>query len=73
MPLSFHLRLLSVQFTCALLLSGAITLINRGYSDLFWSQWAQGFLVVFILLPFVVKLIPRLGAFLNTWDDVCRW
>lgn len=65
MPLSFHLRLLSVQFTCAFLLSGAITLINRGYNESFYINWAQGFVLSFILIPFVVKLIPIVGAFLG--------
>lgn len=65
MPLSIHLRLLSVQFTCAFLLSGAITLINKGYSESFYTNWAQGFLLSFILIPFVVKLIPIVAAFLE--------
>lgn len=60
MPLSFHLRLLSVQFTTAFLLSGAITLINKGFNDAFFGNWAKGFLLTFILVPFVVQLIPLL-------------
>lgn len=69
MPLSFHLRLLAVQFTTAFLLSGAITLINKGFTGEFWVHWAKGFLLTFLLVPFVVQLIPhvknRLAKFFN--------
>jgi hypothetical protein len=64
MPLSVHLRLLSIQFTCAFLLSGAITFINKGLGDGFLASWGKGFILSFILIPFVVKLIPILSSFL---------
>jgi hypothetical protein len=67
MPISFHLRLLCIQFTCAFLLSGVITFINKGYDDRFYVNWSQGFIGAFILISFVVKLIPLLGAFLGKY------
>lgn len=60
MPLSFHLRLMAVQFCTAFLLSGAITLINKGYNDAFLGNWAKGFVLTFVLVPFVVQIIPHL-------------
>lgn len=60
MPLSFHLRLLAVQFTTAFILSGAITLINKGYTPHFAGDWAKGFLLTFALLPLVIQLIPHI-------------
>lgn len=64
MPLSFHLRLIAVQFTIAFLLSGAITLINQGFGPEFGVQWGKAFLLTFLLVPIVVQLIPRVKALL---------
>lgn len=64
MPLSFHLRLLAVQFCTAFLLSGAITFINKGITDRFIADWSKGFLLAFLLVPFVVQLIPHLKQWL---------
>ncbi|MGN0920144.1 MAG: DUF2798 domain-containing protein [Cellvibrio sp.] len=64
MPLSFHLRLLAVQFCTAFLLSGAITFINKGLTDQFIADWSKVFLLAFLLVPFVVQLIPHLKQWL---------
>lgn len=42
MPLSIHFRLLVLQLFISILLSGAITLINKGFNDAFLVNWAKG-------------------------------
>lgn len=64
MPLSFHLRLLALQFIISVLLSGAITFINKGFNGEFFVNWAKGFVLTFILIPIVVRFIPSVKAFL---------
>jgi hypothetical protein len=64
MPLSIHLRLLALQLIISILLSGAITLINKGFNDAFLVNWAKGFVLTFILISMVVRFIPSVKAFL---------
>ena len=49
---------LGIQFTIALVLSLAMTVFNYGLQDGFVQNWAKGFVVAFIIIPFALQLIP---------------
>lgn len=49
---------LGIQFSIALILSLAMTAINYGFHEAFFHNWAKGFVVAFIIIPFALRLIP---------------
>lgn len=49
---------LCIQFAIALLLSLVITMINYGFTEAFFRNWAKGFAVAFIIIPLALRLIP---------------
>lgn len=52
----------------AFLMSGIVTLINQGYSEVFFSQWMHAYIrvwpiafcLLYVLRPLVMKIVARL-------------
>ncbi|MGL4767453.1 MAG: DUF2798 domain-containing protein [Formosimonas sp.] len=64
------LTALFMSFFMGGLMAGVVTLINQGYSPMFFTQWASAFVrvwpiafvLLFILRPLVSKIVAALVA-----------